>query len=76
MSNTTIDLLRIPVDEYGNLVIDYQEARNIFEAYEKAFPDRKAIMMPANFTIWEDLDLFSLKHIRDYLDEIIKEKEQ
>lgn len=32
-------------------------------------------MMPANVTIWEDLDIMSLKSIRDYLNEIIEKKE-
>ena len=76
MSSTTIDLLRIPVDDDGNLMIDFEEARQILDVYEKAFPDRRALMMPANITIWEDLDIFTLKNIRNYIDETIKAKEQ
>lgn len=33
-------------------------------------------MMPANITVWQDLDITSLKSIRQYLDEIIAVKEK
>lgn len=40
MTNTTIDLIRIPVDENGDMIYDFDYARQIFEAYKKTFPDR------------------------------------
>ena len=78
MTNTTIDLIRLPIDKNGDMIIDYNEARNIYETYKQVFPDRQAIMMPANLSIWEDLDLETLKFIDNYLKGIIeiKEKEQ
>ena len=75
MSNTTIDLIRIPVNEEGHLVLDYNEAMEILKSYKEAFPNRQALLILANLTIWEDADIVTLKSIRDYLDKIIVQKE-
>lgn len=76
MNKKIVDLLRIPVDDNGDILIDYNEARNILETYQEIFPDRNVLMMPANITIWEDIDITTLKYMRNFLDEVIKEKEQ
>lgn len=76
MTNTTIDFIRIPVDKYGNLIYDWEEASQIYKKYQESFPDHKIIMLPSDITIWEDLDITVLKSIYQYLGEIIIKKEQ
>lgn len=76
MKNTIIDLIRIPVNEDGDLLYDMDWARNFYDNYTKMFPDHKAFMMPADITIWEDLDIITLKTLYSFLGDIIKQKEQ
>ena len=76
MKNTIIDFIRIPVDENGGLLYALDEVYDMFQAYHKLYPDHEAFMMPADISIWEDLDLTSLKSIRDYLNEVIEKKEK
>ena len=76
MTNTIIDFIRLPVDENGVMIYDFDQAYQMFEGWQKLFPDHQAFMMPANITVWQDLDIMSLKSIRDYLNEIIEKKEQ
>ena len=75
MNNTTIDLIRIPVDNEGRLTLDYTEAMEILKSYQEVFPDRQVLIIPANLAIWEDADITTLKSIRDYLNGIIEQKE-
>ena len=74
MTNTIIDMVRIPVDENGVLKYDLDEVYQIFEAYTKLYPDHMVFVMPADVTIWEDLDLLELENIRDCLSDIINKK--
>lgn len=71
-----VDFLRIPVDEYGGLKYDMEEVRDIYNAYHNLYPDHMMFAMPADMTIWEDLDITSLKSIRDFLNEVIETKEK
>lgn len=71
---TTIDLIRIPVDKHGNLLWNIEQYNIIFDEYRKVLPDRQVLMAPANFTVWEDLDISVLKSVRQYLDELIEKK--
>ena len=71
-----IDFLRIPVDEYGNLMYDFSDCQQIFKKYEEVFPEHQVFMMPANISVWEDLDLDTLKYMRQCLDDMITKKEQ
>ena len=75
MKNTIIDLIRIPTDEYGSLMYSIEEVRDLFDYYKKTFPDHQVFTLPDKITIWENLDLGSLKSIRQYLDDIITSKE-
>ena len=75
MTNTIIDLIRIPTDKNGNLLYDLDEARVILEVYHKALPDRVAMLMPDNISVWENLDIQTLKYYYNFLGDIIKKKE-
>jgi len=75
MINMIIDFMRIPTDEYGGLLYDMDEIRDIFEQYQKTFPDHQVIAMPDKIKVWEDLDMDSLKSMRKCLDELITSKE-
>ena len=76
MSNTITDLNRIPVDKDGYMLYDRDEIRSILITYEKAFPNHTAIAIPENIRVWENLQLDELKLLRNYLDKIIKQKEE
>lgn len=76
MNNTIIDLIRLPVDEDGYMLYDVDEVRSLLTTYEKTFPNHTAIAIPANIRIWEDINIDELKLLRNYLDKIIKEKEE
>ena len=76
MINMTIDFIRLPVDKDGNLIYDYEEARHILETYQQILPDRQAIMIPSNISIWEDVDIDILRYYYNILGDLIKEKEQ
>ena len=76
MTNTIIDFIRLPVNEAGDIIYDLDYTKQLFETYTKVFPEHQAFMLPANITVWEDLDIISLKTIRDCLNEIIEKKEQ
>lgn len=75
MKNTIIDLIRIPTDEYGTPLYSVEEVRDLFDYYRKTFPDHQVMVLPDKITFWENLDLGSLKSIRQCLDEIIASKE-
>ena len=70
-----VDMIRIPTDEYGNLLYNIDEVRTMFEQYAKLFPDRQVFAMPDKIKIWEDLDIEVLQSMRNFLDEIITSKE-
>jgi hypothetical protein len=76
MKNTIIDLIRIPVDEDGVLKYSIDEVQELYNKYSEVFEDHSVFAMPADFTIWEDLDLIALKSIRSFLDEVIEKKEK
>jgi hypothetical protein len=76
MKNTIIDLIRIPVDEDGVLKYSIDEVRELYNKYSEVFKGHRIFAMPADFTIWEDLDLTALKSIRSFLDEVIEKKEK
>ena len=68
-------MIRIPTDEYGNLLYDIDEVRTMFEQYAKLFPEHQVFAMPDKIKVWEDLDIDSLKSMHQFLDEIITSKE-
>lgn len=74
MTNTIIDMIRVPVDEYGTMKYGISEVQQMFEAYTNLYPDHKVFAMPADITIWEDLDITSLENLVNHLNEIIKKK--
>ena len=76
MKNTIIDLIRIPVDEDGVLKYSIDEVQELYNKYREVFEGHCVFVMPADFTIWEDLDLTALKSIRSFLDEVIEKKEK
>lgn len=75
MISMIIDFMRIPTDEYGNLLYGMNEVQQIFKQYQKTFPDHQVIAMPDKIKVWEDLDIDSLKSMRKCLDELITSKE-
>ena len=70
-----IDMIRIPTDEYGDLLYDIDEVRTMFEQYLKLFPEHQVFAMPDKIKVWEDLDIDVLKSMHQFLDEIITSKE-
>lgn len=74
MTNTIIDMIRVPVDEYGTMKYGISEVQQMFEAYTNLYPDHQVFAMPADITIWEDLDITSLENLVNHLNEIIKKK--
>lgn len=74
MTNTIIDMIRIPIDDDGNIKYDIDEVQQIFKAYTNLYPDHQVFVMPANITIWEDLDVTSLEDLVNHLNEIIEKK--
>ena len=76
MKNTIIDLIRIPVDEDGVLKYSIDEVQELQNKYREVFKGHSVFVMPADFTIWEDLDLIALESIRSFLDEVIEKKEK
>ena len=74
MTNTIIDMIRVPVDEYGTMKYGISEVQQMFEAYTNLYPDHQVFAMPADITIWEDLDITSLENLVNNLNEIIKKK--
>ena len=74
MTNMIIDMIRIPVDDNGIIKYDMSEVQQMFEAYTNLYPDHQVFAMPADITIWEDLDITSLEDLANHLNEIIKKK--
>lgn len=74
MTNTIIDMIRIPVDDNGIIKYDMSEVQQMFEVYTNLYPDHQVFAMPADITIWEDLDITSLEDLANHLNEIIKKK--
>ena len=74
MTNTIIDMIRVPVDEYGTMKYGISEVQQMFETYTNLYPDHQVFAMPADITIWEDLDITSLENLVNHLNEIIKKK--
>ena len=70
-----VDMIRIPTDEYGNLLYDMNDVKTMFEQYAKIFPEHQVFAMPDKIKVWEDLDIDSLKSMHQFLDEIITSKE-
>ena len=74
MTNTIIDMIRLPVDDNGDIKYDMYYVQEIFKNYTNLYPDHQVFVMPADITIWEDLDVTSLEDLAMHLNEIIKKK--
>ena len=74
MTNTIIDMIRIPLDDNGIIKYDISEVQQMFKVYTDLYPDHQVFVMPADITIWEDLDITSLEDLATHLNEIIKKK--
>ena len=74
MTNMIIDMIRIPIDDDGNIKYDMSEVQQMFEVYTNLYPDHQVFAIPADITIWEDLDITSLENLVNNLNEIIKKK--
>lgn len=74
MTNTIIDMIRIPLDDNGIIKYDISEVQQMFKVYTDLYPDHQVFVMPADITIWEDLDITSLEDLANHLNEIIKKK--
>lgn len=70
-----VDMIRIPTDKDGYPLYDMDEIRVIFEKYQEIFPDHQVFAMLDKIKVWENLDIDSLKSMRQFLDEIITSKE-
>lgn len=70
-----VDMIRIPTDKDGYPLYDIDEVRVMFEKYQEFFPDHQVFAMLDKIKVWENLDIGSLKSMRQFLDEIITSKE-
>ena len=70
-----VDMIRIPTDKDGYPLYDMDEIRVMFEKYQEFFPDHQVFAMLDKIKVWENLDIDSLKSMRQFLDEIITSKE-
>lgn len=70
-----VDMMRIPTDKDGYPLYDMDEIRIMFEKYQEFFPDHQVFAMLDKIKVWENLDIDSLKSMRQFLDEIITSKE-
>lgn len=70
-----VDMMRIPTDKDGYPLYDMNEIRIMFEKYQEFFPDHQVFAMLDKIKVWENLDIDSLKSMRQFLDEIIISKE-
>ena len=70
-----VDMMRIPTDKDGYPLYDMDEIRIMFEKYQEFFPDHQVFAMLDKIKVWENLDIGSLKSMRQFLDEIITSKE-
>ena len=75
MTNMIVDMIRIPTDKDGYPLYDMDEIRIMFEKYQEFFPDHQVFAMLDKIKVWENLDIDSLKSMRQFLDEIITSKE-
>lgn len=75
MINMIVDMIRIPTDKYGIPLYDIEEIQTIREQYQKFFPDHQVFAMFDKIKVYEDLDIDSLKLIRQFFNEIITSKE-
>lgn len=75
MINMIVDMIRIPTDKYGTPLYDIEEIQTIHEQYQKFFPDHQVFAMFDKIKVYEDLDIDSLKLIRQFFNEIITSKE-
>lgn len=70
------DMIRIPVDKYGNMIYDVSEVRQLMKTYQQIYPDHQILAMPENIKIWENLDIETLEYMSQCLEKIIQEKKQ
>ena len=70
-----VDMIRIPTDKDEYPLYDMDEIRIMFEKYQEFFPDHQVFAMLDKIKVWENLDIDSLKSMRQFLDEIITSKE-
>ena len=70
-----VDMIRIPTDKDGYPLYDMDEVRVMLEKYQEIFPDHQVFAMLDKIKVWENLDIDSLKSMRQFLDEIITSKE-
>ena len=76
MKNTTIvDIIRIPVNDKGDLAYDLDSVKEMLKTYSMVFPDHIPFAIPNDITIWQDLDINTLKMLRDSIDNMILAKE-
>lgn len=75
MINMIVDMIRIPTDKYGIPLYDIEEIQAMREQYQELFPDHQVFAMFDKIKVYEDLDIDSLKLIRQFFDEIITSKE-
>lgn len=76
MINMITDMIRIPVDKYGNMIYDVSEVSQLIKTYQQIYPDHQVFAIPENIKIWEDLDIETLEYMSQCLEKIIQEKKQ
>ena len=74
MTDTIIDMIRVPVEENGAMKYDFDTIKNLYEGYMAAYPNHSIFVMPADIKIWEDLDILEIESIVNYLTEVLKKK--
>ena len=76
MTNTIIDVIRIPIDKDGNMVYDTNAVITMMKTYKAIYPDHEVLIMPENIKIWENVNIDMLRYLKQQLEEIIQKKEK
>ena len=75
MINMTVDIIRIPVDEYGCLKYDFETVKSLLDNYRKIKPNQPVICIPEDIQILQNQNIESLINFRNQINIIIKEME-
>ena len=69
----TVDIIKIPVDEYGCYKYDLEQVRQIYDEYVKIHPQgQPVICIPEDIQILQNQDIKILIDFRDQLNKIIE----
>ena len=69
----TVDIIKIPVDEYGCFKYDIETIRNMVNDYRQIKPNQPVICIPEDIVVLQNQNIQLLINFRDQLNEIIED---